>query len=432
MATAFPTFRDPLLSLFQSAAAAVARRRDAGDKTATHPLLTAAAHVAGLRANPQGVSMPPVNAAPAANCAELGLQYLEALVKGDKVVAQEIRDRLSFSECDPLWAETLVDYVKDFTLDGKPKPIPYIRYNALSDFVVAAPAVKMRVALISDWGTGTDEARHVIELLARQQPDIVIHLGDIYFAGTAEECEAHFFKPMRDVLPKQRLFTLSGNHDVYSGGEGYYGLLQRLGQPASYFCLRSPDESWQILAGDTGLHDRDPFDETTALTSLDKDEELWHTDKLRGFPGRSIFLTHHQPFSAFREIGKLAQHDPVNPNLMASYGRLVEAGRIDAWFWGHEHSLRIYAPYRGIMAGRNIGYGAIPEAAQEMVLAGLVDPPALLTEVKLDVVDGAYTHGFALLDLDAGSIEASYWAVTRPERPVYREQLNAAVGLRTY
>ena len=284
---------------------------------------------------------------------------------------------------------------------------------------------------VTRWCTGTDEARQVASLLARQHPDAVIHLGDIYFSGTPEECQAHFLAPLRAVLPTQRLFTFCGNHDVYSGGAGYYALLQQLEQPASYFCLRSPDQSWQILAGGTELNDRDPFDVATALTRLDPAEEAWHLDKVAGFPGQTLFLTHHQPFSAFAQIGVLAEHDPVNPNLMASYASLAQAGGIDAWFWGHEHSLHLYQPYRGLARGRNIGYGAIPVAAvqsPDTALASLTDPPRVCGGVTLDVVEGAYTHGFALLDLTPGHIEASYWALTRPSGLIYCEVISRELG----
>jgi hypothetical protein len=381
--------------------------------------------------NPTKAYPSPANTAvPAMTCAGLGLELLEALVAGNATRQKELQDRLSFSQCDPLWAETLIDYARDLGPDGQPRAIPYIRYAAMSDFVLGAPSAEMRIALVSDWGTGTDEARQVATFLAQQKPDAVIHLGDIYYAGTAEECDAHFLSPLHAALPDKPLFSLCGNHDVYSGGQGYYGLLRQIAQPASYFCLRSPDHSWQILAADTGLHDRDPFDEATTLTFLDPAEELWHADKLRDFSGRTIFLTHHQPFSAFEQIGPLARHNAVNANLMASHVRLTAAGGINAWFWGHEHSLRIYAPYRGVMAGRNIGFGAIPVEAVSgpaVPLQGLTDPPAMLVDIALDVVDGAYTHGFALLDFSTGSIEASYWALTRPDGPVYRETLASSL-----
>jgi len=357
-------------------------------------------------------------------CASLGLELLKAMVSGDVERQRALRNRLSFSQCDPLWASTLVDYAGSLRPNGGVRPLPYIRYRQIDDFILPAPGGTARVALFSDWGTGTDEARRVAAMMAQQRPDVAIHLGDIYYAGTREECDAHFLAPLRAALPGVRLFTLCGNYDVYSGGEGYYGLLGKIGQPASYFCLRSPDRSWQILAGDTGLHDRDPFGAAASLTQLDPAEELWHADKLRGFPGRTIFLTHHQPFSAFAQVGLLERHDPVNANLMASAGRLAAAGRIDAWFWGHEHRLRLYAPYRGVSAGRNIGYGAIPVQAAvgpETPLPGLIDPPTLATEVPLDIVDGAYTHGFALLDFHGRQVDASYWALTHPDGPVYWE-----------
>ena len=432
--SAFITARDPILSLFQSAAAAVSRRlhgpAPTSGPTVSAPLVAAAAQIVRARTDNAAHELPAA-AQPALGCAQLGLALLQALAAKDAARAQMLRDRLSFSECDPLWVETLLEYARLYIPGGTLPPVPYRRYDDLSDCVISAKASRLRVALVSDWGTGTNQARRVAALLAAQKPDAVIHLGDIYFSGTADECTLHFLDPLRDVLPDCQLFTLCGNHDVYSGGRGYYGLLDRIGQPASYFCLRSPDHAWQILAADTGLHDRNPFDETDALTFLEPDEMTWHADKLRSFPGRTIFLSHHQPFSAFRQIGPAAQRSPVNPHLMQAYDTLAAAGSIDAWFWGHEHRLRIYAPYRGIAVGRNIGYGSIPVRATadaDVPMAGLIDPPELLTNVALDVIDGAYTHGFALLDLSSDAIEMSYWALTQPDQPIHRETLPSAAS----
>lgn len=430
----FHTTRNPILSVLQSAAASVARRRTpAGVDPVHHPLARAAsAVVKAAPADPTAAYAPHGLAMPTMSCVHLGLELLRATVAGDRERQRALHDRLAFSGCDPLWAETLLDYAGDLGSDGRPRPIPYRRYATLDDFVLIAPRPRMRIALLSDWGTGTHEARAVAALLARQQPDAVIHLGDIYFAGTPEECGSNFLQPLRTVLPDTPLFTLCGNHDVYSGGRGYYGLLDRIGQPASYFCLRSPDRSWQVLAADTGLNDRDLFDEATVLTALDPAEELWHADKLRGFGGQTVFLSHHQPFSAFAQIGPRDRHDPVNPYLMASHDRLSVAGRIDGWFWGHEHRLRLYAPYRGIAAGRNIGFGAIPVEAtpdQDTTLPDLIDPPQVSTTVTLDVVDGSYTHGFALLDLGEDGIGATYWAVTRPDGPIHSEAIGAALAV---
>ncbi len=361
MTMPFTTVRDPFLSVFQSAAAAFARLRPHADgNAAAHPMVQDAARLVAASRDPASAYAPAPGAPhPDATCIELGLHLFEALVSGNATQRQHAGDRFRFSRCDPLWGKMLLDYAGSLTPDGTPHPVPYIRYTALDDFVLPAASARLRVALLSDWGTGTHTALQVAQLVAQQRPDVLIHLGDIYYAGTPAECADHFLAPLTAALPGIPLFTLCGNHDVYSGGVGYYGLLTSIGQPASYFCLRSPDNAWQILAADTGLNDRDPFHEAGALPGLDPLEEQWHADKLRGFPGRTVLLSHHQPFSAFAQIGP-APPNPVNPALMAAHQRLSQAGRIDAWFWGHEHRLRLYAPYRGVAAGRNIGFGAVP------------------------------------------------------------------------
>lgn len=427
-ARAFPTVRDPLLSLLQSAAAALERARPATPATAT---LRADIDRLVARGDTPRTTARARDLATGETCATLGLALLEACLHRDSARRRELESRLRFSPCDPAWLESLTDYATRFLPDGIATPVPYRRWTRLEDFVLDAPAATLRIGLLSDWGTGTAEADAVAALLARQRPDVVIHLGDVYYAGTHEECELHFLAPLRRHLPDARQFTLCGNHDVYSGGAGYYGLLDHIGQPASYLCLRAPDRAWQILAADTGLNDRDPFDVAAHLTRLEPAEIAWHADKIANFPGRTLLLTHHQPFSAYAQIGPRASHDPTNPNLLAAHARLAQAGPIDAWFWGHEHALALYAPYRGVARGRNVGHGAIPvfpSTGARTPLAGLHDPPALAADTPLDVADGAYAHGFALLDLSPDRIEASYWQTTRPDAPLHRETISPATG----
>ena len=94
------------------------------------------------------------------------------------------------------------------------------------------------------------------------------------------------------------VYSLAGNHDMYSGGVGYYGLLQQLKQPASYFARNA---AWQILGLDTGLHDNDVFSVNTNVTCLEPTEEAWHLDKITNAGGRkTILLSHHQLFSLIR------------------------------------------------------------------------------------------------------------------------------------
>ncbi len=429
----FRTFRNHGLSLFQAAAAVSSRPFATGPMPA---LEQAAGRVAGLAANgaPLPVQAPAGQSPEAWTCARLGYQLLQAELGGDAALRTRLQDQLLGSRCDPRWAGTLVSYLSYFGPDGLRRRIPYIPPDAAGPGVIPI-APDARVALLSDWGTGGRTALAVLHDLAAKQPDVLVHLGDIYYAGTPAECDRNFAQPMRAALgPDVPVFTLSGNHDMYSGGDGYYGLIARLNaglnagaarQRASYFCLRSTDSRWQLLAMDTGLHAYDPF-EPHPLTFLNPAEEDWITARIAEFPGQTILLSHHPAVSALARIGP-GGSDPWNANLRASFARFTAAGPVAAWFWGHEHTMALYAPYGGLVRGRCIGCGAIPMFTTDhpyAPLAGLRDPPALLPPRLGD--DGAVLdHGYAVIALDpgSGSARAEYYGVGARPGLLFSEDL---------
>jgi len=273
----------------------------------------------------------------------------------------------------------------------------------------------------------------------------VIHLGDIYYSGTATECSTYFQRIVDMVLDRARtkipIYTLSGNHDMYSGGAGYYDLLAALNdppqrQPASFFCLRATDQSWQFIAMDTGLHDHNPFDVSGALTYLEPDEEDWHAARIGEFPGRTILLSHHQLFSAFSRIGPAGpdgRGNPCNPPLLKSLQRFQAAapGRVAAWLWGHEHNLCIYQPYAGLDCGRCIGHGAVPvfdSEAPYAPLPDLPDPPQLVAETQLPSKNDLYAHGYAMVTLGGATARIDYFEDTDFAAPTYSETLPLATA----
>ncbi len=300
---------------------------------------------------------------------KLALAKFKARFTGDQSEVTYLENQISFSVCDPLWAEALVDYGEFLAQGGT---IPYVNYPpgeigsfAVLDTLPDQPSVT--VALLADWGTGMEDAEALLTQVKAKNPDVVIHLGDIYYAGTAGEVQSNFLAVYGGVFGAPGtpgvppLYSLSGNHDMYSGGAGYYGMLTALGQPASYFCLRNAD--WQLLAMDTGLNDRDPFTVLTNLTYLNPPEVPWQQDKLVNAAGRkTILLSHHQLFSAFDSVGQDVEGQALawNPNLQAAFTRGGQSLLPQAayWFWGHEHNLEIYQPYIGLARGRCIGAGA--------------------------------------------------------------------------
>ncbi len=445
MAIDAPAFRNSLVSVYQSAVDEVVRQKSggaAGRSGLENGLVRAAAQIGALKAG--GAETIPA-AAPANvsqgvwTCAKLAFELMEARSKGDDATASKLEGELSFNVCDVNWAKTIASYVDYFGPDGKRAEIPYIRAATVGAKTIPLKA-GATVALIGDWGTGTSVARDLLAEVAKQNPDVIIHLGDIYYSGTPTECDINFKQVLDTVLDRAKtqlpVYTLAGNHDMYSGGAGYYNLLKTLNtgalqQPASFFCLRSGDNRWQFIGMDTGKHDYNPFDVTEVLTKLEDDEEQWIIDRIGEFAGKTILLSHHQLFSAFAQIGPKNADGSLNAYngyLAASFTKFQAAapGRIAAWFWGHEHNLTVYQPYKTLQKGRCIGHGAVPVFSTDApytVLNRLLDPPQFMN-VELDTDDHVYMHGFTIVRLAAdGTAQAEYYEGSDGSKPMLVEDL---------
>src|SRR5262249_1625037 len=155
------------------------------------------------------------------------------------------------------------------------------------------------------------------------------HLGDVYYSGTEFECTRNVLTVMDDLvrelaIERPPFFTIPGNHEYYSGGAGFYEMIGKINagiagarQQASYFCLRSADDKWQLLGMDTGYNAHIPG--LPVGPPLQPSEVTWHRDKLDKFPGSTILLSHHQLFSAHSEINKGGRRY-INESLAATFG----------------------------------------------------------------------------------------------------------------
>jgi DNA/RNA endonuclease G (NUC1) len=463
------TFRDHFVSLYQSAVADIAGKIAAEKKSGIESLsqdgaseLILAAQSVALMQTSVKVSSQAGAGAPgkesvlekmsvadhAATCASLGWQLMQAKVFGDTVTARRLEGELDAGTCDPRWAQTITEYVKYFGVNGtRERPI-YVTPAEAGDKVVTIKS-GAKVALIGDWGTGAEPAKRVLQQVRQQNPDILIHLGDIYYSGTEEECKVNFEAIVNGVFDRAKtklpVYTMSGNHDMYCGGVGYYPLIKRLNkgfkgpkgesmvQPASFFCLRAEDASWQLLAMDTGRNDYSPFSVTDAVTFVDPAEQEWLRARVQEFSGKTILLSHHQLFSAYSQIGSRGQNgrfNPVNPKLRETYKTLTGSGKaIPAWFWGHEHNLCIYQPYAGLERGRCLGHSAIPVFVDDTpydVLAEIDNPPKLVDKTKLSKAGQFYSHGFAVLTLGSdGNATAEYFEdINGAGRKTYTETIS--------
>ncbi len=419
---------DILLSNWQSCVAKLARPPNAASGLMSrppidfaHPRIAAAA--AAVYAAEQAMVGKVVDLVGAVeHQAKAALDLAAALVNDDADLDVRTETCTRFGTDDPFWAECVTEFVEHYALT-RHGAVPYAKWHRLTDFVLPPDALppRCRIAVISDWGTGEARAQRLLDAVAKQAPDVVVHLGDIYYACTSAEANAFYENVMRAFgASPPRVFTLCGNHDMYSGAAPYYALLGRLGQPASFFCLRNAH--WQILAADTGYNDFKPWQRGAGATWLrDRDagetySELdWHKDKLDDASGRrTMVFTHHPLFTRNSSISRMA----VNAVLHRQFAAYLP--EIALWMWGHEHNLLVYEPFAGLAKGRCVGASAVPVAAVEDLtrpspdldgqdVPDLVEANGRPIALEPEAYGNLYRLSYALIDLDGAAGRASYW-----------------------
>ncbi len=141
----------------------------------------------------------------------------------------------------------------------------------------AAPvqlADRARLVIVGDWGSGLPRAQQVAQHMRGAIDDGIadgrqvhaIHLGDVYYSGFAREYRDRFLRywPVReDEANTVYSWSLNGNHDMYSGGHGYFKTLLAdprfaCQQRSSWFSIEN--QHWRIVGLDTawdeeGIHD---------------------------------------------------------------------------------------------------------------------------------------------------------------------------------
>jgi Calcineurin-like phosphoesterase len=262
-------------------------------------------------------------------------------------------------------------------------------------------AENARVIAVGDWAIGSKRARRVAHQI-REVLDAddstgrdchVIHLGDTYYGGWDREYRKRFLPhwPVREGEPHGS-WSLNGNHDMYTGGHGYFEVLLNdarfapFHQGSSWFSLEN--DHWQLLGLDSSWADHD----------LAGSQPRWVASKVEEHPNRkTMLLSHHQPFSAYED---------VPPQLVAKLGAALAKGPADAWLWGHEHRCVAYKPRDQVRLGRCVGHGGIPVYADNSRT-----PSSVSWRLRKSFRVGLETWamlGFAVLDFDGPKINIRY------------------------
>jgi hypothetical protein len=197
--------------------------------------------------------------------------------------------------------------------------------------------------MVGDWGTNLYAAPKIADRLRKDGPfDLLLHLGDTYYSGTADEIKTRLIAPWPFEAGKQSR-TLNANHEMYSGGYGYFDLaLPRFQQAASYFAMQNAN--WVLVYLDTAYIDHD----------MDPKQVAWLEQVVAAAGARKLVLFSHQQL--FSRLSGQGDH------LKAQLATLLGQKRITAWYWGHEHQCVIYDRHTDYgLLGRCLGNSGIPE-----------------------------------------------------------------------
>lgn len=210
------------------------------------------------------------------------------------------------------------------------------------------------LALAADWGTGLYGAPKIAEQMRKTGGfELVMHLGDVYYSGTEDEVQERFL----DVWPRdagKRTIAVNSNHEMYSGGFGYFKLaLPAIGQKSSYLAFENTH--WLLVVLDTAYVDHDMDNEQVAWLNLVRKQAV---DR-QGRPKKLLLFSHQQLFSRL---------DHQGPKLQNALRHLLNEKAITAWYWGHEHQCVIYDKHPAFgLFGRCLGNGGIPEIRKREV-----------------------------------------------------------------
>ena len=313
---------------------------------------------------------------------------------------------------------------KRFAFDPYPATGEQGKYD-LSSLLAADGSI--RIALAGDWGTGTDVAQQVANSMVSTNPELTVHLGDIYFVGTENEVRENClgvngsYQGVFWRRGSKGSFALSGNHEMYSGGNPYFNdFLPTLGIPSSqdekqlrsYFCLEAP--AWRIVAVDTGYNS----DTIGGDCALEKPLLDWLQNVVDPInkPKPTVLLSHHQWFSGFGD-----GNYPKPAQQLAAFFKNQQV----IWLWGHEHRLAIFYPYQSSRDhslscfARCIGHGGMPLEIASSAYPNEDDPqrveywdsPDVHPERFRKLPDGTVvgTNGYALMTIQGSTLSLEYF-----------------------
>jgi hypothetical protein len=318
---------------------------------------------------------------------------------------------VEYDSTDPGWAYCLPAMV--FTEDSMP-PFEIGNVTKIPDTAT--------FGILGDWGGWNAPAQSIGA--AAKSSDYLIHIGDVYYAGTNGDVlldpyeSTHFVDDWPGVAG--RSFALNSNHDMYAHATGYS--LTTLTAPAFSAqggnCFALYNKAFRIVGLDSAYYAPDnsleDFPGYMKGYLGDGDQMVFLQEQIGQLTSGQnlILLTHHNglnldgsvptegddPYQLWQQVTQVLQQIPAG------------ASKSVLWYWGHEHAGAVYVSQQidGItIYPRCCGHGCIPWGiATDLSQSGNV---LWYEKQNLGPGDNYFvTNGYATLALKGTSLTESF------------------------
>lgn len=292
------------------------------------------------------------------------------------------------------------------------------------------------VAIAGDWGTGDWRSKsnpaasaRVCKQISILKPDLTIHLGDVYYAGTDEE-ETHILVKSWPQGTAGSL-TLNSNHEMYSAGFPYFKAIGKppflMQGPCSYFALENTN--WIIVGLDSAYFadEYTMYREGSLFRDAQSQQQIEFLKKQIAKNKKIILLTHHNG---------LEEDGSAKTELWLQVMNAFPPDRAPAyWYWGHMHAGVVYNEQQNGAAPikcRCCGHGALPcGAASNLSNSGNIiwneDRAAGDPDIPKRIL-----NGFVVVSLDGPTLTEKFYdengGVAWPQAAIARPTLSAPLS----
>lgn len=318
-------------------------------------------------------------------------QYLEDNLDKHNIIAGDgtiIGDN-TYEDMDIGWLYAPANYLLNLIIPSDIAPFTPKPPATVYDNTIGGSEDSIKIAIIGDWGTGDydaspgyDPSSWVLQAVENLKPDYVIHLGDVYYAGTElryppNEEAKNFLK----LWPNQftgKSFTLNSNHEMYGGAQGYFNVaLNRSDTAVSPFSLQNGFSffalefgNWVLVGLDAAYNDSSALYMQGGIGTDSSDPQITFLNRIaKRYGDKQIILFSHQ--TGMSTDGTTITDPDTGKVLFPLLSQLQATGITpDYWYWGHIHLGLVYGTESAVTMAtdgktksRCVGHSAIPIGA---------------------------------------------------------------------